>query len=73
MPKTVRKIWREVGLRNGRPVLFSYLTYPKAAGVAEALDAAFPWDETPEGAGFWLGAYDKLVALATGYRPAETE
>jgi hypothetical protein len=49
---------------TARPVLFSYLTYPGAAGVAEALDIAFPWDETPEGAGFWLTIYDKLMSLA---------
>jgi hypothetical protein len=60
----MRRIWRKVGVRNGRPVLFSYLTYPGAAGVAEALDIAFPWDEAPEGAGFWLTIYDKLMSLA---------
>jgi hypothetical protein len=65
MTMTARKIWQKVGVRNGRPVLFSYLTFPKAAGVAAVLDVAFPWDETPEGAGFWLTVYDKLMALAT--------
>jgi hypothetical protein len=59
------KVWLKVGIRNGRPVLFSYLTYPGAAAVAAALDTAFPWDETPEGAGFWLTIYAKLMTLAT--------
>ena len=64
MPMTMAKIWKKVGVRNGRPVLFSYLTFPGAAAVAEVLDIAFPWDETPEGAGFWLTIHDKLMALA---------
>jgi hypothetical protein len=60
-----KKVWRKVGVRNGRPVLFAYLVYPGAASVAATLDTAFPWDETPEGCPFWLGVYDKLIALAT--------
>lgn len=64
-----KRAWRKVGIRNGRPVLFRYLIYPSAAGVAAALDTAFPWDETREGAGFWLGVYDKVTALA-GSAPA---
>jgi hypothetical protein len=64
-----KRSWRKVGIRNGRPVLFAYLTFPGAAGVAAALDTAFPWDETAEGAGFWLTVYDKLTALA-GSAPA---
>jgi hypothetical protein len=64
-----RKVWRKVGVRNGRPVLFSHLIYPSAAAAAAALDTAFPWDETAEGAGFWLTVYDKLTALA-GSAPA---
>jgi hypothetical protein len=60
-----KKVWRKVGIRNGRPVLFSYLIYPGAASVAAALDTAFPWDETAEGASFWLAVYDKLMTRAT--------
>jgi hypothetical protein len=61
----IRKIlWRKVGVRNGRLLLFSYLIYPGAAAVTAALDTAFPWDETPEGAGFWLSIDDKLTSLA---------
>jgi hypothetical protein len=41
-----QKVWRKVGVRNGRPVLFRDLIYPGAASVAAALDTAFPWDET---------------------------
>jgi hypothetical protein len=59
-----RKIWKKVGVRNGRPLLFSYLIFPGAARVAGLLDLAFPWDETPEGASFWLTIHDKLIALA---------
>ena len=60
-----RKAWHKVGIRNGRPVLFAHLIYPGAASVAAALDTAFPWDETTEGAGFWLAVYDKLLSMAT--------
>jgi hypothetical protein len=60
-----KKVWRKVGVRNGRPVLFSYLIYPGAASVAAALDTAFPWDETAEGCQFWLDAYERLMTLAT--------
>jgi hypothetical protein len=35
-----------------RAALFSYITFPAAAAVAEALDSAFPWDETGDGAEF---------------------
>jgi hypothetical protein len=59
-----RKVWRKVGIRNGRPVLVAHLIYPGAALVAAALDTAFPWDEAPEGAGFWLAVYDKLTSMA---------
>jgi hypothetical protein len=62
---TGKTLWRRVGIRNGRPLLFSYLTYPGAAAVAATLDTAFPGDETPEGAGFWLTIYDKLMSLTT--------
>jgi hypothetical protein len=61
---TRKTLWRKVGIRNGRPLLYSYLIYPGAAAVAAALDTAFPWDETPEGAGFWLTIYDRLTVLA---------
>jgi hypothetical protein len=60
-----KPLWRKVGIRNGRPLLFSYLIYPGAAAVAAALDTAFPWDEAPEGASFWLTIYDRLMSLAT--------
>lgn len=46
--------------------LVFYPKYRKAAEVAERLNEAFPWDETPEGMRFWANVYWKLKTLAAG-------